>query len=85
MYQEVVNRAVLNDSRLQHGKVYPFPNKSLEKPFARRGLKQLLGNIALCLLIAAIIDIAVINALFFPDCNRETRDCFMVQYLWGEK
>lgn len=51
----------------------------------RRNWLEVAGNALACLLIVALIDVAIINFLFFPDCNRDTRDCFLVQHLWGAK
>jgi hypothetical protein len=36
-------------------------------------------------LVAGLINVIVINALFFPDCNRTNNDCFLIQKLWGAK
>lgn len=47
--------------------------------------KAIVGRVFACLIVAAIVDVAVINFLFFPECNRITRDCFLVQHLWGAK
>ena len=51
----------------------------------RRSLLEVTGNALACLLIVAIVDIALINFFLFPDCNRVTRDCFLVENLWGAK
>ncbi len=51
----------------------------------RRSLKEVAGYALACLLMAAIFDIALINMVAYPDCNRVTRDCFLVQHLWGAK
>ena len=51
----------------------------------RHAGRELARNAFACLLIAALIDVALINFLLFPDCNRTTRDCFLVQHLWGAK
>lgn len=29
-----------------------------------------------------IVFTAIINATLFPDCNRETRDCFLINKFW---
>lgn len=51
----------------------------------RRNWREIAGNAVACLLIVALVDVAIINFLFFPDCNRDTRDCFLVQHLWGDR
>ncbi len=51
----------------------------------RQSLLEVIGNALACLLIIAIVDIALINFFAFPDCNRVTRDCFLVENLWGAK
>lgn len=50
-----------------------------------RNWKEVIGYAVACLLIAAMFDIALINMLAYPDCNRETRDCFLVHHLWAAR
>lgn len=65
--------------------------KRITQASARRQVRhprnwlEVAGYAMTCLLIAAIVDIALINMLAYPDCNRTTRDCFLVHHLWGAK
>ena len=45
--------------------------------------KEFIQRLLTCLVIAAFVTVALINFLFYPDCSRETRDCFLVQHLWS--
>jgi len=36
-----------------------------------------------CIVIAAALDVSLINLVLYPDCNRTTRDCFLVANAWG--
>lgn len=49
-----------------------------------RKISGLISKIAFAILIAFIFNVIFINALFFPDCNRETRDCFLIEKMWGQ-
>lgn len=51
----------------------------------RRSWLEVTSTTLACLLIVAIVDIALINFIAFPDCNRVTRDCLLVENLWGAK
>lgn len=51
----------------------------------RRNWKEVIQGVLACLVIAALLDVVLINVLLFPDCNRDTRDCFLVQHLWVAK
>lgn len=60
--------------------MYPsFDKKSINL----RRLRQLAGEFFLCLVVAFIFNVAIINGLFF-DCNRVSRDCFLIDQLWGQ-
>lgn len=50
----------------------------------KHSLKELIGGTVMCIIVAAIFNVVFINALFFPDCNRITRDCFLIEKMWGQ-
>jgi hypothetical protein len=62
-----------------------LPQASARQPRKRSALKEFLGRALACVIVMAIVDVAVINFMFFPECNRITHDCFLVQHLWGAK
>jgi hypothetical protein len=62
-----------------------LPEASARKPRKRYSLIRILGRALACVVVAAIANVALINFMFFPECNRITRDCFLVQQLWGAK
>lgn len=41
-----------------------------------------MGNASAMLFGLLILVIAIINVLLFPECNRETFQCFLVDYAW---
>jgi hypothetical protein len=56
---------------------------TLHKPFRAR-ISEIIGGAIACLIVAALFNVILINALFFPDCNRITRDCFVIDKMWGQ-
>lgn len=52
---------------------------------SKRRWKEVIQCVLACLVITAVADVALINFLFYPECNRETRDCFLVQHMWGQQ
>lgn len=62
-----------------------LPQASARQPRKRNSLKGILGRALACVMVMAIVDVALINFMFFPECNRITHDCFLVQHLWGAK
>ena len=42
-------------------------------------------NSMLWVCVAIVFLTMWINVLIYPDCNRENRECFLVQHVWGEK
>lgn len=52
-------------------------------PAMRQRILNWLISALLVMMVAALVNVLVINALFFPDCNRITNDCFLIQKLWG--
>lgn len=92
MYKKGVNAAVMafaggSTTHFGVSHVLPQVTQASARRQARhpRNWKEVIGYAVACLLIAAVFDIALINMLAYPDCNRETRDCFLVQHLWGAK
>lgn len=81
----------------QLGAAYPIPRSTLDaaqkvlpqasarQPRKRNSLRGILGRALACVMVMAIVDVALINFMFFPECNRITHDCFLVQHLWGER
>lgn len=81
----------------QLGAAYPIPcsvldaaqkvlfQASARQPRKCTTLKGILGRALACVMVMAIVDVALINFMFFPECNRITQDCFLVQHLWGAK
>lgn len=43
-----------------------------------------LFNITAYLCFAIPFFTMLVNAVVFPDCNRQTRECFLVQHLWHD-
>lgn len=73
-------------------KTPPMHVKSLEYPAMRRWrradaacfLARKLGSAVALALVWLVMLTVLINSLFFPTCDRVTRDCFLVQNLWAE-
>ena len=51
----------------------------------RRTLREGVITVVACLLAFAVAEVTLINFLFFPECNRTTGDCFLIQHAWGAK
>lgn len=64
---------------------HTLPQASARQPRKRISLRRLAGGVLACVIVAAMADVALINFMFFPECNRITHDCFLVQHLWGAK
>jgi hypothetical protein len=52
--------------------------------FTRYSLKEYLAWAFISLGALAVTEIGMINVFLYPDCNRETRDCFLVHHLWRQ-
>ncbi len=44
---------------------------------------DLSSKLLLLIVAAALLNGILMNFLFFPECNRITGDCFLIQHLWG--
>lgn len=38
----------------------------------------------LLIVLLSILSIGLINSLLYSDCNRDNRDCFLIQNLWSK-
>lgn len=63
--------------------MHTFPPSTIRLAPRARDYAPVLGRCAVALLLAELFVIVFMNFLFFPDCNRETRDCFLIEHLWG--
>lgn len=74
-------------SDLHRGTRFTHKPKSSARRQARRERKflEVFANLMACLFAFALVEVAVINFLFFPECSRTTRDCFLIQHAWGAK
>jgi hypothetical protein len=91
MYQNSINNRYvrLSITPVNNGnatiQVVSSPDANFSLSAVKRDWKSLIGGTFLCMIVAAILTVVFINAMFFPDCNRDTRDCFLVEKLWGAK
>ena len=44
-----------------------------------------IGYITGCMMFSFLFAVLMINWLFYPECNRITNDCFLVNEMWEEK
>jgi hypothetical protein len=58
-------------------------NKNTTHSFRLGDVKHFFIKLLGFAILAAVFDVIIINAFFFPDCNRDTNQCFVVHHLWG--
>lgn len=85
MYKNGVNTAYFGQSAAVSHRSTKTASASGNQARKRRNWSEVIQGALACLAMAAIFNVILINFLFFPDCNRDNRDCFVVQHLWGAK